>query len=73
MRSLVVLRAFGMALVAIANFRGATLYAMVSTQDLKGFIVSELGRPGENVLQHRENSFMEGVFAATNGNGVDWC
>ncbi|KAL8702745.1 MAG: hypothetical protein Q9201_004084 [Fulgogasparrea decipioides] len=63
--------AFGFASIALAQLRGATVYATVSTEDKKDFLVSELGLPRENIFQSRDDSFVEGVMSATQGKGVD--
>ncbi|KAF7504184.1 hypothetical protein GJ744_002603 [Endocarpon pusillum] len=63
--------AFGQATIALAQQRGATVYATVSTQDKKDFLASELGLPLENIFQSRDTSFVEGVMTATKGKGVD--
>ena len=63
--------AFGQAAIAIAQKRGATVYATVSTEAKKDFLVNELGLPRENIFQSRDTSFVEGVMTATKGKGVD--
>ena len=63
--------AFGLASIAIAQQRGATVYTTVSTEDKKDFLVEELGVPRENIFQSRNTSFVDAVFAVTNGKGVD--
>ena len=63
--------AFGQASIAIAQQRGAIVYATVSTEAKKDFLVSELGLPRENIFQSRDISFVEGLMTATKGKGVD--
>ena len=43
----------------------------MSTEHKKNFLVSELGMPRKNIFQFRDISFVNGIFAATNGKGVD--
>ena len=47
------------------------MYATVSTEEKKDFLVNELGLPRENIFQSRDISFAEGVMSATKGKGVD--
>ena len=63
--------AFGQASIAIAQQRGATVYATVSTEAKKAFLVKELGLRRENIFQSRDTSFAEGIMTATKGKGVD--
>ncbi|CAG8904561.1 unnamed protein product [Penicillium egyptiacum] len=63
--------AFGTATIAIALQRGATVYATVSTEEKKDYLVNELGVPRENIFASRDDSFVAGILAATNGQGVD--
>ncbi|OJK01834.1 hypothetical protein ASPACDRAFT_50671 [Aspergillus aculeatus ATCC 16872] len=63
--------AFGAATIAIAIQRGATVYATVSTEEKKDYLVSELGVPRENIFNSRDDSFVAGVLKATGGRGVD--
>ena len=63
--------AFGLASIAIAQMRGATVYATVSTEDKKNFLVDELGVARDNIFQSRDTSFVDGVMGATDGKGVD--
>jgi NADPH:quinone reductase-like Zn-dependent oxidoreductase len=63
--------AFGTATIAIALQRGATVYTTVSTDEKKDYLVNELGVPRENIFGSRDDSFVEGILAATNGRGVD--
>ncbi len=43
----------------------------MSTEDKKDVLVSELGIPRKNIFQFWDISFVDGIFAATNGKGVD--
>ncbi|KAI2712011.1 hypothetical protein CBS147332_5647 [Penicillium roqueforti] len=63
--------AFGTATIAIALQRGATVYTTVSTDEKKDYLVNELGVPRENIFNSRNDSFVAGILAATNGRGVD--
>lgn len=63
--------AFGSATIAIALQRGATVYATVSTEKKKEYLVQDLGLPRENIFASRDESFVQDVLAATGGRGVD--
>lgn len=61
----------GQMAVAVAKSRGAVVYATVSSQEKKEFLVRVLGVPENNIFQSRNTSFKEAVLRATNGRGVD--
>lgn len=60
-----------MAAIEIAQKIGATVYATVSTEDKKAFLVGHFGLPRENIFQSRDTTFVDGVRDATKGKGVD--
>lgn len=63
--------AFGMASIEIAQKIGAKVYATVSTDDKKNFLVDHFGLPREQIFQSRDTTFVEGIHRATAGRGVD--
>lgn len=60
-----------MAAIEMAQKIGATVYATVSTEDKKDFLVDHFGLPRENIFQSRNTSFVDGIHAATKKRGVD--
>lgn len=63
--------AFGIAAITLAQSMGAVIYATVSTDEKKDYLVNELGVQRENIFQSRDTSFVEGIMKATAGRGVD--
>lgn len=61
----------GQMAVSVAKMRGAVVYATVSSQEKKDFLVRVLGVPEDNIFQSRNTSFEKAVLRATNGRGVD--
>lgn len=61
----------GQMAVSVAKSRGAVVYATVSSQEKKDFLVQVLGVPEDNIFQSRNTSFKQAVLRATNGRGVD--
>ena len=53
-----------MAAIATAQMRGAIVYATVSTEDKREFLVSELSMAREINFHSRDTSFIEDIFAA---------
>ena len=63
--------ALGMAVIAIAQRLGATVYSTASTPAKKRFLTHELGVEAAHVFHSRDDSFVAGVLEATGGRGVD--
>ncbi|TDZ15955.1 Highly reducing polyketide synthase gloL [Colletotrichum orbiculare MAFF 240422] len=61
----------GIAAMQIARWIGAKVFATVGSEDKKDFLVREWGLPRENIFCSRDTNFVEGVKAATDGQGVD--
>lgn len=61
----------GIAAIQIAQIKGATVYATVSTEEKKDYLVNTFGVKRENIFNSRDSSFLPAVMAATNGKGVD--
>ncbi|TVY83962.1 Reducing polyketide synthase DEP5 [Lachnellula suecica] len=61
----------GIAAVQIAQLSKAEIFATVSTEDKKDFLVNNFGLKRENIFNSRDISFLDDVMAATNGRGVD--
>lgn len=60
----------GIAAINIANAIGAEVYATVSTQEKREYII-ELGVKPENIMNSRSLSFADELMENTNGEGVD--
>ena len=60
----------GIAAINIANAVGAEVYATVSTQEKRDFIIS-LGVKPENIMNSRTLAFADEIMEKTNGKGVD--
>ncbi len=60
----------GIAAIHIANAIGAEVYATVSTQDKRDYIIG-LGVKPENIMNSRTLSFADEIMEKTNGKGVD--
>ncbi len=60
----------GIAAINIANAIGAEVYATVSTQDKRDYIIS-LGVKPENIMNSRTLSFADELMEKTNDEGVD--
>ena len=60
----------GIAAINIANAVGAEIYATVSTQDKRDYIIG-LGVKPENIMNSRTLDFADELMEKTNGRGVD--
>ena len=60
----------GIAAINIANAVGAEIYATVSTQVKRDYIIS-LGVKPENIMNSRTLDFADEIMEKTNGKGVD--
>ncbi|KAI1170031.1 polyketide synthase-like protein [Nemania sp. FL0916] len=63
--------AFGIAAIATALRIGATVYTTVGSMAKREFLTATLGIPPSHIFNSRDDSFAEGIHAATNGRGVD--
>ncbi|KAI0895264.1 putative polyketide synthase [Annulohypoxylon nitens] len=63
--------ALGIAAINIAHNTGAVIYATVSSQAKKDFLISQFGIPESNIFNSRDTSFVDGINNATGGRGVD--
>ncbi|KAI0803350.1 polyketide synthase-like protein [Xylaria sp. FL0064] len=63
--------ALGIALIGIAKNIGTVVYATVSTQAKRDFLVAELGLPASHILSSRDASFGDKILELTGGRGVD--
>lgn len=61
----------GNAAIQIAQLAKAEIYATVSTDEKKSFLVNTFGIKPENIFNSRNSSFQPAVLAATGGRGVD--
>jgi len=63
--------AFGLAAINIAQLMGATVYTTAGSQPKRDYLTKEMGVPAENIFNSRDDSFVEGIMAATGGRGID--
>lgn len=61
----------GICALNVAKWIGADIYATVGSEEKISFLVKEFAIPRERIFSSRDNSFLDGVMAATNGRGVD--
>jgi len=61
----------GIAAIQIAQLVDANIYATVSTEEKKDYLVREFGLKREQIFNSRDSSFLPDVLAATGGEGVD--
>ena len=61
----------GITAIQIAQLQGAEIFATVSTEAKKSFLVANYGLKRENIFNSRDSSFLADVLAATDGRGVD--
>ena len=61
----------GIAAIQIAQLKGAVIYATVSTEEKKDYLVNTFGVKRENIFHSRNASFLPAIMAATKGRGVD--
>ncbi|KAI2627609.1 polyketide synthase-like protein [Hypoxylon sp. NC1633] len=63
--------AFGIAAINIAQRIGAIVYSTVGSPTKKRYLVENLKVPASNIFSSRDDSFIDGIMAATDGQGVD--
>lgn len=61
----------GIAAIQVARWIGADIYCTVGSEDKAQFLERELGIPRARIFHSRDDSFRDGVLAATGGAGVD--
>jgi acyl transferase domain-containing protein/NADPH:quinone reductase-like Zn-dependent oxidoreductase/SAM-dependent methyltransferase len=61
----------GQAMVQLAQYLGAVIYATVGSSDKSKLLTSQYGIPRERIFNSRDDSFAQGVMRATGGQGVD--
>ncbi|CEJ82962.1 hypothetical protein VHEMI02998 [[Torrubiella] hemipterigena] len=61
----------GQAAIAIAQSRGAKVFATVGSDQKKEYLVQHYGIPAEHIFSSRSADFKEEVLRATGGHGVD--
>lgn len=54
-----------------ANKTIVKVFTTVSSDEKKKFLVDKLGVKASNIFSSRDTSFLEGIFSATSGRGVD--
>ncbi|KAI0867673.1 putative polyketide synthase [Hypoxylon argillaceum] len=61
----------GLAAIDVAQSIGAFVYTTVGSHAKKRFLMSHFNLPASRIFSSRDNSFVEGIFKATKGRGVD--
>ncbi|KAF3012563.1 t1pks [Neopestalotiopsis sp. 37M] len=61
----------GIAAILVAKMRRATIYATVSSQEKRQFLIDSLGIQNENIFDSRSTSFATEIMSKTGGKGVD--
>jgi NADPH:quinone reductase-like Zn-dependent oxidoreductase/SAM-dependent methyltransferase len=61
----------GQMAVAVAQKRGAVVYATVGSEEKKRFLVQTLGVPEDHIFHSRNTSFAQAIMRVTKGRGVD--
>jgi NADPH:quinone reductase-like Zn-dependent oxidoreductase len=62
----------GQAAIIVAQYLGAKqIFATVSSDRKKKFLMGEYGIPESNIFNSRDYSFADGIMRVTNGRGVD--
>ncbi|KAJ5589352.1 hypothetical protein N7537_012030 [Penicillium hordei] len=61
----------GNAAIQIAQLANAEIYATVSTQEKKDYLVKAFNLRPEHIFHSRDSSFQPAILAATGGRGVD--
>ncbi|KAK7906576.1 hypothetical protein PG985_016313 [Apiospora marii] len=61
----------GVAAITLALNMGAVVYTTCGSPAKRDYLVNELGMDPSHIFSSRDASFVEGVLAATNGQGVD--
>lgn len=61
----------GIAAIQIAQLAGAEIYATVSTDEKREYLVQTFGLRRERIFNSRSSSFLDGLLAVTGGRGVD--
>ncbi|RDW91779.1 polyketide synthase-nonribosomal peptide synthetase [Coleophoma crateriformis] len=61
----------GIAAIQVAQLVNADIYATVSTEAKKDYLVKEFGLNRDHIFNSRDSSFLPDVLAATDGRGVD--
>lgn len=61
----------GIAAIQVARWIGADIYCTVGSEDKAQFLEREFGVPRARIFHSRDDSFRDGVLAATGGAGVD--
>jgi NADPH:quinone reductase-like Zn-dependent oxidoreductase len=61
----------GNAAIQIAQLANAEIYATVSTEEKKDYLVKTFNLKREHIFNSRDSSFQRAILAATGGRGVD--
>lgn len=61
----------GIAAIQVARWIGADIYCTVGSEEKAQFLEREFGVPRARIFHSRDDSFRDGVMAATGGAGVD--
>jgi NADPH:quinone reductase-like Zn-dependent oxidoreductase len=61
----------GIAAIQVAKMLKAKIYATVSSEEKRKFLIEDLGIPSENIFDSRSTTFAGEVMSKTGGKGVD--
>ncbi|KAF2229541.1 polyketide synthase [Viridothelium virens] len=61
----------GQACIILAQWKGIRVLATVGTPEKRAFLMETYGIPDKHIFSSRDESFVQGVLAATNQQGVD--
>ncbi|KAI5866016.1 reducing type I polyketide synthase 10 [Durotheca rogersii] len=61
----------GIAIIQLAKLAGAKVFATVSTEEKKSYLVDNHGVDPSCIFSSRDTSFLDGIMKATGGRGVD--
>lgn len=61
----------GIAAIQIAQLAGAEIYATVSTDEKRAYLVETFGVKRERIFNSRSSSFLRDILTVTGGRGVD--
>jgi len=61
----------GQAAIQLAQYKGAEVFATVSSEVKRKLLMTEYGLPEDHIFSSRDQTFVDGIKRMTNGYGVD--